>query len=145
MTTAAVWVLALIAILTILLLRATVRLLARSADNGWDNAIAYSIVSAALVTLLGWIAGSGGLLFLLVAPLLCWAAQTYALHFIYEVRLLHAWMIGVTHAFLVTVVVSSLTLAAAVVAAYILYGRIISDPMFLIRLILRLIGIELPI
>ncbi|MCK6544990.1 hypothetical protein L6R52_03925 [Myxococcota bacterium] len=143
LTTAAWIAFAIVAILSTLLLRLSVRVVAKGADNGWDNALAYGVVTLLLAFPVGWLIGAGwiGALF---APLVVWIVQTVALRLIYEVPPLRAWALGVVHALLTTITVTSLTITAGLVAAYILYGKIISDPMFLIRLILRLIGIELP-
>lgn len=144
MTTAAWVAFAIVAIVSTLLLRLTVRLLAKEADNGWDNALTYGITTAILAFPVGWML-KAGVFWAALAPALVWTVQTTALTFIYEVRALRAWGIGVVHTVLVTMATTTLALAAALVAAYVLYGKIISDPMFLIRLILRLIGIELPL
>jgi hypothetical protein len=142
--TTAAWIsFALVAIISTLLLRLTVRVLAKTADNGWDNALAYGAVNLVLAVALNWIFHSGSYFLIAIAPLLIWAAQTIALVVIYEMRALRAWAVGIVHALITTTVVTGLALTAAMVAAYILYGKIISDPMFLIRLILRLIGIEI--
>ena len=142
--TTAAWIsFAIVAIVSTLLLRLTVRVMAKTADNGWDNALAYGAVTLVLAVALNWIFHSGSYFLIALAPLLVWTVQTIALVMIYEVRALRAWFIGMVHALATTTVVTGMALTAAVVAAYILYGKIISDPMFLIRLILRLIGIEI--
>lgn len=144
LTVAAWFAAAVVGLISTLLLRLTVRLIAKGTDNGWDNALTYGAVLVGLSIFTGWGASTGGVFFLLITPLFWWFVQTIALRFIYEVRTLQAWLIGVVHTLLTSMAVTALGLMIAVIAAYVLYGRIISDPMFLIRLILRLIGIELP-
>lgn len=140
----AAWIaIAVVALLHVGLLRLTVRLLAKPADNGWDNAIGYAAVTTALVVALRWVFGTHSLVLYLVAPPLFWIAQTVALKILYQVRPPLAWFIGVVHAAITTMAVTAVGFTAAAIAAYILYGRIIGDPMFLVRLLLRLIGIEL--
>jgi hypothetical protein len=143
LTTAAWITFALVTIIAVLMMKATIPLVARQADNGWDNAVAYVIVSGLIAAGLGWLATQSWM-FAAIAPLLSWAAQTLVLRHIYEVRTARAWLVGIVHAFFTTTVVTTVGLTVAFVAAYILYGKIISDPMFLIRLLARLIGIELP-
>lgn len=133
--------LAIIALISTLALRGTVGFLARGADNGWDNALAYVLVSAA-----GW-----ALLARFMVPLGMWPAllaaaalplfQIGALRWIYEIRRGRAVAVAIAHTLLTTTVVTTLTLAVGVVAAYVTYGRIIQDPMMLVRIVLRLIGL----
>jgi hypothetical protein len=49
-------------------------------------------------------------------------------------------VLGVVHTLATAAVTTVLAAAAAIVAAYIMYGRIISDPLILLKIILRLIG-----
>ncbi len=142
--TLAAWItFGVIALTSTILMRAMVRFFAKKADNGWDNAIAYTLVTVLLAIPVRWMFQSDSYILTLLIPGLCWAVQTIALRVIYEVKTLHAWTLGVLHALISTTVIGGMSLAAGLVAAYLLYGKIISDPMFLIRLILRLIGIEL--
>jgi hypothetical protein len=142
--TAAAWItFAAVALIWVLMLKGTVRVVGGGKlDNGWDNAMAYAMVTALLAIPVSWMFGSWFLMFLI--PPFVWVAQTIAIKVIYEVKPLLAWTIGLVHAVAASFVVGTLTLTAGFVAAYIMYGKIISDPMFLVRLILRLIGIELP-
>ena len=142
--TLAAWItFGVIALISTVLMRTIVRFFAKKADNGWDNAIAYTLVTVLLAVPIRWMFQSESYLLMALIPPVCWAVQTIALRMIYEVRTIHAWILGMVHAMVSTTVVGGMSLTAGVVAAYILYGKIISDPMFLIRLILRLIGIEL--
>lgn len=143
LTTAAWITLALVTIVAILMMKATIPLIAKGSDNGWDNAVAYVIASGLIAAALGWFAMQSWL-FAAVAPLVGWAAQTLVLRHVYEIRMARAWAVGVVHTFFTSLVVGAVGLSVAAVAAYILYGKIISDPMFLVRLLLKLIGIELP-
>jgi hypothetical protein len=132
-----------VALVWVLMLKMTVRVVGGGRlDNGWDNALAYTMVTALLAIPVSWMFGSWFLAVLI--PPFVWLAQTIAIKVIYEVKPLLAWTIGLVHAVLASFVVGTVTLTAGFVAAYIMYGKIISDPMFLVRLILRLIGIELP-
>ena len=134
-----------VALIWTTLLRLSVRLVAKKADNGWDNAIGYGVVTALMWFPLEWIFGLRSLPLLVFFPFALWTIQTLTLRWIYEIRTLHAWLLGLVHSLISTVVISTLTMAAGAVAAYVLYGKIVSDPMFLIRTILRLIGIDLPL
>lgn len=136
---------AVVAIVWTLSLRFSVRLLAKDADNGWDNAIGYGLATLALWIPLKMLFEGHHWALLSIFPGLMWLGQTFALKWIYEVRTLRAWGIGLLHGLFAGTTITGLTVAAGAVAAYILYGRIVSDPMWLIALILRLIGIELPI
>lgn len=142
--TTAAWIsLALITLVSVLAMKGTVRLAAGKTDNGWDNAVAYVIVTGLVVVGCGFIAAQGWF-FAMLVPLLAWTAQTIAIRHIYEVKLARAWLVGVLHALITSTIVGAIGLSVAFVAAYILYGKIISDPMFLVRLLLKLIGIDLP-
>jgi hypothetical protein len=143
LTTAAWITLTLVSLVSVLLMRGTVRAFGQGADNGWDNAIGYVVVTGLLYFGIAWLAQTSFLLAAL-APLFAWIGQTLTIRFIYEVRTARAWLLGIFHAFATTVVVGAMGLAVAFVAAYVLYGKIISDPMYLLRLLLRLIGIDLP-
>ena len=125
-------------------LRLTIRMVGRGADNGWDNAVGYLVVTTLSFVPLQHMLGTRNWLFVATAPLLLWAAQTISLKWIYEVRITHAWLIGLVHGLISTFVIGALTFVSGVVAVYVLYGKIVSDPMILIRFILGLLGIELP-
>ncbi len=144
--TAAAWItFAVVTLVWAVMLRGTVRILGGGRlDNGWDNAFAYGLVTALLAIPVRWMLHADSWMLTMMIPLFVWVAQTIAIKVIYEVKPLLAWAIGLVHAAVSSFVVGTLTLTAGFVAAYIMYGRIISDPMFLVRLILRLIGIELP-
>lgn len=125
-------------------LRLTVRLVGKGADNGWDNAIGYLVVTALMWVPLQHMLGTRHWLFIASAPLVLWTAQLVSLKWIYEVRALHAGLIGFVHGLISTFAIGTLTFVSGVVAVYILYGKIVSDPMIVIRFVLGLIGIELP-
>lgn len=134
----------LVAIVWTLVLRLTVRFTAKNADNGWDNAIAYGVATLLLSVPIRWLFSQHDWWWWTLAPVVLWIGQTWSLKTIYELRTLHAWLIGVVHGVVTSITVSVLTCFAGVIAAYIMYGRIVADPMILVRLVLRLIGIEWP-
>ena len=144
--TAYAWItFAVVTLVWVLMLRGTVRLLGGGRlDNGWDNAFAYSLVTALLAIPVRWMFKSDSWLLMSMIPAFVWIAQTVAIKTIYEVKPFLAWGIGIVHAGISSFVLGTMTLTAGFIAAYLMYGKIISDPMFLVRLILRLIGIELP-
>ena len=128
------------------LLRLTVPVVAKKADNGWDNAFAYVVVTGLMAYFpMRWMFESDSVLLTFFALPLCWVAQTVTLKTLYETTLVRAWLLGVFHTVVSACVTTALTLIAGVIAAYIMYGKIISDPMRLVRLLLQLIGIELPV
>jgi hypothetical protein len=133
-----------VAIVYTLTLRLSIRLMAKDADNGWDNALGYGVVTILMwVPLKGIFEGHHWAL-MSIFPLMLWLGQTFALKWIYELRTMRAWGIGLLHGIVSGTIITGLTITAGAVAAYLLYGRIVSDPMWLISLVLRLIGIELP-
>jgi hypothetical protein len=143
--TAYAWItFGLVALLWVVMLRGTVRLCGGGRlDNGWDNAFAYAVVTGLLAIPVRWMFTSHSFILMAMIPVFVWASQTIAIKMIYEVKVLLAFAIGIVHAIAASFVVGTMTLTAGLIAAYIMYGKIISDPMFLVRLILRLIGIEL--
>jgi len=142
----AFWIAALVVgVIFTLLLRLTVRLTANKADNGWDNAIGYTVVTVLLAFLAGWMLSSrSALLIMLIIPTLI-LGQTLALRMIYEVKYLRACLIAVVHSVLSSAVTGALGIAAGFVLAVVLKRRIVANPIYFIKLLLRLIGIELPI
>ncbi len=144
--TLAFWIaVAVMALVSVLTLRGTVAVIAKRADNGWDNAITYVLVTGLVLFFpCRWMVGSGAWIWMVLAPVVCWVVQVIAVRWIYELNPLHSWMVAVTHTVFSTVANVSVAIGAGVVAAYILYGQIISDPVRIIRIILRLIGIEPP-
>ncbi|MBK8010178.1 MAG: hypothetical protein IPK13_02450 [Deltaproteobacteria bacterium] len=134
----------LVAFLYTALLRLAVRVSAKEADNGWDNAIGYSVVTILLAFLAGWILESRNILLILLIVPTHVLIQTLAIRVIYEVRYLRALLIGACHALMASLVIGGLATVAGFIAALILKKRIIADPIYFIRLLLRLLGIELP-
>lgn len=132
---------AIIALLSMLVLHGTVGFLARGADNGWDNAFTYVLVSGA-----GW-----ALVARYLVPVGFWPAvlaaaalpllQIGALKWIYEIRTGRALVVALMHTIVTSTVVTTAVLVVGVIAAYVMYGRIIQDPMILVRIVLRLIGL----
>jgi hypothetical protein len=141
--TTALWITAaLVAVLASLVMKLSVRVVAKSADNGWDNAIAYVLTTALVLYFpVRWMLGSGSWAWIALAPVLIWIVQTVTLRIFYELSLGRAWALGLVHTMVTGLVTTALATVVAIVAAYIMYGRIIADPMILIRIILRLIGI----
>ena len=138
-----IWIVAAAAALIWLMtLRVSVRLVSRELDNGWDNAIGYGFVtmlalSVALSMLgMGWLA--------LLAPLLLWITQLAALAFIYEVKPIKAFLLSLLHTVLFTAAAGTTAVVAGAIAIYLLYGKVISDPLVILRFILRWLGVELP-
>jgi hypothetical protein len=144
--TAAFWAsLALLALIHVLVLRGLVPIVAKGAENAWDNAFTYVLVSGLLLYFpVRWMLFGGGWLFPLLAFPLLWTGQTIALRTLYEMKTLRAWVLGILHTATSGIVTSAVVFTAGLIAAYILYGKIISDPMILLRIILKLIGIDLP-
>jgi ABC-type spermidine/putrescine transport system permease subunit II len=81
---------------------------------------------------------------MLAAPLVLWLGQVITLRIFYELSLGRAMLLGIVHSMLTGLISTVLALIAGAIAAYVIYGKIISDPLILLRLILRLIGIEPP-
>ena len=138
-----VWIAAaLAALMWMLTLRLSVRLVDKELDNGWDNAIGYAIVSALAMSValsmltMGWVA--------LAAPLVVLGVQVWSLAFIYEVGGLKAFLLGLLHTTLFTAATVTAAVIAGAIAIYLLYGKIISDPMVILRIILRWLGFEWP-
>lgn len=145
MLTAALWMaLGITALVHVSTLRLSVRALGKGADNAWDNAFGYLLVTLLLSWPIRWIWASHSWVLIALIPPLCAVILTVALRLIYEVGTWRAIGIGLLHLVLTGLLLGTLTLIAGVIAAYIMYGRIISDPLMLIRIILRLIGIEPP-
>lgn len=142
----AFWVVfAFVAGLSAVLLRICVRLFARGADNGWDNAFGYVLALSALFYFpVRWLVGAHSLPLLLLVPPIVLSAQLFSLRTIYQVTWKRAFALGALHTTVASIFFGTLTFAVAVVAAYIMYGRIISDPMILVRIILKLLDIPFP-
>lgn len=142
----AFWVVfALVSGLSAVLLRICVRLFARGADNGWDNALGYVIAVAALFYFpVRWLVGAHSLPLLLLVPPLVLLVQLFSLRAIYQITWKRAFALGAIHTTVASLFFGTITFAIAVVAAYIMYGRIISDPMILVRIILKLLDIPFP-
>lgn len=142
----AFWVVfALVAGLSAVLMRICVRLFARGADNGWDNAFGYIIALSALFFFpVRWIIGAHSLPLLLLLPPTVLLVQLFSLRAIYQVTWKRAFVLGALHTTAASIFFGTVTFAIAVVAAYIMYGRIISDPMILVRIILKLLDIPFP-
>jgi hypothetical protein len=133
--------LAVVALISTSVLRGTVGFLARGADNGWDNALAYVALSG-----VAWALVARYLVPLGVFPALLSAAvlplvQLGMLRWIYEIRTGRALAVGIVHTVVASTAITGITLMVGVAAAYVMYGRIVQDPMLLVRLVLRLIGL----
>ncbi|MEM7676171.1 MAG: hypothetical protein AAF449_09230 [Myxococcota bacterium] len=130
------------AFIWLLTLRLSVRLVDRGIDNGWDNAIGYAIVSALALSAV-WSTLAGPWLVIL-GPFVLWAVQTGAIMFIYEVRPLTALGLGLLHLALFSTAATVSTVVAGAIAIYLLYGKIVSDPLVILRSILRWLGFDWP-
>ncbi len=142
----AVWfILPLVLGLSAILMRICVRLFARGADNGWDNALGYVIALSVLFYFpVRWILGAHSLPLLLLIPPIVLSVQFFSLKTIYQVTWKRAAVLGTLHTFVSSLFFGTITFAIAIVAAYIMYGRIISDPMILVRIIMKLLDIPFP-
>ena len=138
-----VWIMAAVAaLLWLLTLRLSVRLVNKELDNGWDNAVGYGIVSALMLSVALSMLGMGWLA--VFAPLVLWGSQTGALAFIYEVRPLTAFLLGALHTALFSAAAGATTVVGGAIAIYLMYGKIVADPMVIIRIILRWLGWDWP-
>lgn len=143
--TEALWIAAaVVTLVSALSLKLAVRVCAKGADNGWDNAVGYVLLTTLLTVALRFIAGTGSWLLIGLSPLLVFAVQTFALKVIYEITVLRAWVLGMFHLVVTTFVVGGITMAVGAVVAYVWYGRIIADPLIILRAVLKWLGIELP-
>lgn len=143
MLTTLAWILAVVASLIHLgSTRVAVRLLGRGADNAWDNALGYLAVSVLSFWPTKWAIGSRSLLLVAALPLVLSLLHLFALQVIYEVKKGRALAIGCAQAALSGALTTLAAFGIGVAAAYIVYGRIVSDPLVLLRLVLRLIGID---
>ncbi len=139
----AVWIIAIVAAgIWLLTLRASVRLVSRELDNGWDNALGYGVVSALVVSMALSLLGAGWLAIFI--PVVVAIAQTVALGLIYEVRPFRAVLLGLVHTALFTTASLVTAMISTVVAIYLLYGKIITDPWVILRIILRWLGYDWP-
>lgn len=141
-TTAAWIALGYVATVWVLTLRAGVRWFAPRVDNAWDNAIAYALVCGALAWPARWLIEHGvwgwvGL------PVLVGGAQILLMRVIYQVKAPHAALLVVAHGALAALVYGLSLFTVGAVIVYLAYGRIVADPMILIRLLAKLIGIDL--
>ena len=138
-----VWIAsAVAALIWLLTLRISVRLMGKELDNGWDNALGYGIVTALVLSAALSMLGTGWLV--VFAPILLWATQTGALAFIYEIRLLKAVLLGILHTALFSAAAGATAIVAGAIAIYLLYGKIVSDPLVILRILLRWLGIDWP-
>lgn len=144
MVTAAWIAAAVVALLWTLMLRLSVKLVGKGADNGWDNAIAYALSCGLLLIPIHYIMGWGSFFLWALVPLVAIAGQLWSLKVIYEIRLLHAAVLGFVHFIFSSLVIGATTLFAGAVAAYILKGKIIADPVWLLKIVCKLIGIDWP-
>jgi len=133
--------LALVTLVSLLVMRGTVGFLARGADNGWDNALTYVLASGLTWAALIHFVMPAGLFAFALACVLVPVVQVGLLRWIYEIRAGRALVVALVSTTVSTTIITGLTLLAGVIAAYIMYGRVIDDPMILVRIILRLIGL----
>lgn len=134
-----------VAALSAVLMRICVRLFARGADNGWDNALGYVIAISALFYFpVRWIIGAHSIPLLLLVPPIVLLVQLFSLKAIYQVTWKRAAALGALHTVVSSLFFGTITFVIAVVAAYIMYGRIIADPMILVRIIMKLLDIPFP-
>lgn len=128
----------------VLVTRATVWMIGKGADNAWDNALGYLVVTCALSWPIRWVWETPSWLLIALLPALSAVALVSAVRLIYQVGAGRASAIAAIQLTVTSGALALLTLVVGIVAAYIMYGRIISDPVRLLRIVLRLIGIEPP-
>lgn len=121
-----------------------VRLAGKGADNAWDNALGYLVVSTVLYWPAKWAWGTGSWLLLGALPLVAAFVHLIALEAIYQVKTKRALLIGSVQLVFATAFITGCGLLVGAAAAYLEYHRIIADPRILLRIVLRLIGIEPP-
>jgi hypothetical protein len=136
-------VLATLALVWMLVLRFTVRVLQPTGENGGDDALAHTLFMGAMYWPVRWLLQQDPWLATLGIPVLIALAHTNSVRVIYRTDWRRSLAISSLHAALTTLMVGGLAVTTAIVAAYIMYGRIVRDPMLLIRALLRLIGIEI--
>lgn len=124
--------------------RAAVWLVGKGADNAWDNALGYLAVTTLAFWPARWAWSNGNWVLLAAIPLAAMVVHLVAIELIYEVGRKRAAVIGLVQLAVSSLLVGACALGIGVVAAYIMYGRIVSDPLLLLRIVLRLIGIEPP-
>lgn len=118
-------------------LRLTVRWF-RPADNGWDNTVAQTMVMGALVYPVGYLVDQGAY-GLAAAPFLVALTHWASLRVIYELRGRTALGLGLVQASLFAVMASLSAGSVATMAAYIWYGRLVTDPALILRMVVRLV------
>lgn len=145
MMTIALWTtLVLAALLHVVLCRVTVRTVGKGADNGLDNAVSYLGATVILWWPIKWVWATHSWLLVALLPVAIGVALVLSLQLIYEVGRKRALIIAGVHTAVTSAVLGALSLVAGAIAAYVMYGRIISDPRILLRIVLRLIGIDPP-
>lgn len=143
MTTALIWIVTTAACaLHLMCTRSAVRLACPKADNAFDNALGYLAVSTFVYWPIKWV-WSAQLWWLLIigGPPLVISVHLLALETIYQVSRKRAALLGLVQSVLLAISLVVVGVVLAAVVAYILYGKIISDPIWLLKLLLRLIGI----
>lgn len=124
--------------------KVSVRALGKGADNAWDNAFGYLVAAYLLTWPARWLWESQSWwLAALILPLFA-LASVFVLKVIYELSTRRAVAIGALHTALTSMMLSAASLVVGFIAAYIMYGKIVSDPLMLIRLVFKLIGITPP-
>lgn len=131
-------------LLHMLATRAAVRLVGRGADNAWDNAFGYVTVAYFLTWPARWLIATKSLWAIALIPGLYGVISLFVLAVIYEVSTRRAVIIGLVHGIFCSLFYSVFGLLVGFVAAWIMYGRIVADPLILLRIVLRLIGIDPP-
>ena len=145
MTSTLVWItLSALALIHVISLRISVRLVGRGAENAWDNALGHLVVTGLLAVPVRWLwQAELWPAFVLVPPALAFILVV-TVRFIYQVSTRRAVALSAVHFALSSFLITSTALITGAIAAYVMYGRIISDPLLLVRIVFRLIGIEPP-
>ena len=130
----------------VLTLKVCVRFLARDAENHWDNAFAYALLTGVTIYWpVRWMVAADAWLLTLLVPVLLFTVQVVGLKTLYQINAARAWLLGAAQTALAGFVTGSIAFVSGVIAIYVLYGKIVADPLQALRTLLRLIGIEWPI
>jgi hypothetical protein len=113
----------------------------RSREQGWDDALAYHVLTGLLLVYpVRWAVLSASPLALVAAALGTWTLQTLALGWLYRVTRLHAWLLGVLHVVVAGAAIGALCVAAGAVATWWLHGEITRDPWAALQWAMRWLG-----
>lgn len=122
-------------------LRLVARIAAPSRDQGWDDALAYHLLTGLLLAYpVRWAIASASPLAIGAAALGTWALQTLALGWLYRTTRLHAWLLGLLHVVVAGAAIGALCVTAGAVATWWLHGEITRDPWAALQWAMRWLG-----